>query len=193
MHHTGRKLLAPWGWRDREGPQLARACLCSSTLLRWEPGQGAVSGGGGKEEGGAGFSLLQPSLPPPSSHQHLPPARPSGEPGDPAGSQGNNVAPQPAAQSQPGRAEGQAEDTEGASRGQVASVSLGPKPVHTSRALVQTQEGWVGETLHTQSRLLGRPRLFPRQHPRGANACRETPRGHLVSAYCGWAFPSSSL
>ena len=51
----------------------------------------------------------------------------------------------------------------------------------------------MGETLHAQSRLLGRPRLFPRQHLGGANAYRETPRGHSVSAYCGWAFPSSSL
>lgn len=91
MHHMGRKLLAPWGWKDREGPQLARACLCSSTLLRWEPGQGAVGGGEGARRKG-GTRLLPSATLPPSSHQHLSPARPSREPGDPAGSQGNNVA-----------------------------------------------------------------------------------------------------
>ena len=64
MHQMGRKLLAPWGWRDREGPQLARACLCSSTQLRWEPGQGVVGGWeGARRKGAPGFSLLQPSLP----------------------------------------------------------------------------------------------------------------------------------
>ena len=89
MHHTGRKLLAPWGWRDREGPQLARACLCSSTLLRWEPGQGAVSGGGGKEEGGA-WLLPSAALPPTTLLSPAPPTSqtqrgargPSGEPGE---------------------------------------------------------------------------------------------------------------
>ena len=49
--------------------------------------------GGGEEEGGT--RLLPSATLPPSSHQHLSPARPSREPGDPAGSQGNNVAPQP--------------------------------------------------------------------------------------------------
>ena len=80
MHQMGRKLLAPWGWRDREGPQLARACLCSSTQLRWEPGQGVVGGWeGARRKGAPGFSLLQPSLPALTSTSHQP---------DPAGSLG---------------------------------------------------------------------------------------------------------
>ena len=88
MHHMGRKLLAPWGWKDREGPQLARACLCSSTLLRWQPRRRERGRGGGEEE--EGECPASPFCSPPSQLSPAPLTSqtqrgawgPSGEPGE---------------------------------------------------------------------------------------------------------------